>query len=45
MAAECQNNKKLRLFGFGIPEQGFFGFGIPEKKSAGEYVECCYSHS
>jgi hypothetical protein len=32
MAAECHNHKKLRLFGFGIPEQGFFGLDIPEHK-------------
>uniref|UniRef100_A0A804R877 CCHC-type domain-containing protein n=2 Tax=Zea mays TaxID=4577 RepID=A0A804R877_MAIZE len=32
MAAECHMQRKLRLFGFGMPEQGFFGIDISENK-------------
>lgn len=32
MATGYHSHKKLRLFGFGIPEQGFFGIDIPENK-------------
>jgi hypothetical protein len=32
MAAECHMQRKMRLFGFGMPEQGFFGIDISENK-------------
>jgi hypothetical protein len=32
MAAECHIQRKMRLFGFGMPEQGFFGIDISENK-------------
>jgi hypothetical protein len=35
MAGECHNHRKLRLFGFGLLQQGFFGINIPENKMQG----------
>jgi hypothetical protein len=37
MAVDCKNNsKKLRMYGFGIPGQGFYSFNLPE--SSGKVI-------
>jgi hypothetical protein len=30
--SECLSRKKMRLFGFRMPEQRFFGIDMPENK-------------
>jgi hypothetical protein len=32
MAIDCKINKKLKIYGFGIPGQGFYAIDIPEAK-------------
>jgi predicted 3-demethylubiquinone-9 3-methyltransferase (glyoxalase superfamily) len=32
MAIDCRINKKLKIYGFGIPGQGFYAIDIPEAK-------------
>jgi hypothetical protein len=32
LAAECGENHKVKLFGFGIPNHGFYSMEIPEQQ-------------
>lgn len=39
MATKCHSLRKLRLFGFGIPEHRFFGIDILDNKGQERLVQ------